>query len=292
MELAPLALTIEEKWILIIILIAVMTLVVFFEVRIMRGKAKEVRRASQRRDEAHNALLTTDSVLGVVAREGADVDSARTIVNRARDAYSRREYGRTMDLCESARLELRKCKRPTYLQPEPEAEASDDLERLAEEIVRSDVRPSHSDTYKGTKLPADEGSGYMGAKFEVGAAREDLKRAAEEGRDTAEAEETLAGAEAEFEGGNYARALSLAIKARKRLSETADSDTIQLSASGVREETEGEALKCTSCRSMILPDDDFCAQCGAPAKLEPCPECGREPTKTDKFCRKCGTKLR
>ena len=280
----------EEKGILIIVLVVVMSLVVYFELRVMRGKAKEVRRASMKRDEAHNALLTTDSVIDVVSREGGDVSQARPIVERAREAYARRDYGRTVDLCESARFELRKCRRPA---PEPqEAGQSDDLERLAMEIVGSDKRPSHSDTYKGTKLPADEGTGYMGAKFEIGAARDDLELAAESGADTSEAMKAFTEAEGEFEGGNYQKALSLAIRARKLLSETADADTIPLRPSAVREETEGVALRCTSCSSMVLPDDDFCAQCGAPASIEACPECGREPGRSDKFCRKCGTKLK
>ena len=284
----------EEKWILIIILVVVMILVLYFELRIMRGKAKEVRRASLRRDEAHNALITTESVIDVVSRQGSDVGNARPILERARDAYARREYGRTIDLCDSARLELRKgAPAPRQAKADAyEGDASDDLERLAMDIVRSDRRPSHSDTYKGTKLPADEGSGYMSAKFELGAARDEIEQAIEEGRDTAEAEEMLANADGEFEDGNYQKALSMAVKARKLLSEAADSDTIPLRPAAVREESEGEAQKCTSCRSMILPDDDFCAQCGAPAKLEPCPECGKEPGKNDRFCRKCGAKLR
>ena len=282
-------LTNEEKWILIFILIAVMAAVIYFELRVMRGKAKEVRRASLRRDEAHNALLTTDSVIDVVSREGGDVSKARPIAERAREAYARRDYGRTMDLCESARFELQKCRRPA---PMPQdAGTSDGLERLAMEIVGSERRPTHGDTYKGTKLPADEGSGYMGAKFEIGAAKADLQRAAESGLDTSEAKDVLAEAEDEFEGGNYRRALSLAIRARKLLGGPEDADTIPLRPSAVREETEGVALRCTSCSSMVLPDDDFCAQCGAPSGIEAGPECGREHARDDKFCRKCGTKL-
>lgn len=286
------ALTDDERLILTAVLIVLMALVLLYEIKVMRGKAKEVRRRSLRKDEAHNAIHTTDSVLDVVRREGADVSNARALADEAREAFARREYGRTMDLCDSAKLELRKCRQPIRPEQEPDAEASDDLERLAMEIVGSDRGPSHSDTYKGTKLPADEGSRYMGAKFEIGAARSELEQAAENGKDTTETEEMLAKAEDEFEGGNYSRALSLAMKTRKQLSEAANFDATPLKPPAVREETEGDGLKCTSCRSMVLPDDDFCAQCGAPAKMEPCPECGREPSRYDRFCRKCGTKLR
>jgi hypothetical protein len=290
LELAALALTNDEKLILTAALLLLMALVIIYELKVMRGKAKEVRRASLRKDEAHNAVHTMTSVVDVVARQGADVGKARVMAKRAREAYTRGDYSQTMSLCESAKIELAKCRRETESE---ESKPGDALELLATEIVGSERRPSHSDSYRGTKLPTDEGSGYMAAKFEMGTARDDLGRAAENGKETGDAEETLSKAEDEFERGNYSRALSLAVKVRKCLSEAVDSDTIPLRPSGVREETDGVALRCTSCSSMVLPDDDFCSQCGAPSAKElRCPECDREVAQKDKFCRKCGTKVR
>ena len=290
LELAALALTTEDKWILTIALLVLMALVIIYELKVMRGKAKEVKVANLRKDNAHNAVHTMTSVVDVVSRQGADVGKARVIVKRAREAYARGDFSQTMSLCDSAKIELAKCRR----QKEPEeSEPADALELLATEIVSSERRPSQSDSYRGTKLPADQGSGYLAAKFEMGTARDELEQAAEDGRETDDAKEILSKAEAEFERGSYSRALSLAVKARKSLCEATDSDTIPLSPSGVREETEGVALRCTSCSSMVLPDDDFCSQCGAPAAIElRCPECNREVAQKDKFCRKCGTKVR
>jgi len=290
LELAALALTNDDKWILTIALLFLMVLIIIYELKVMRGKAKEVKRANLRKDQAHNAVHTMTSVVDVVSRQGADVGKARVMVKRAREAFTEGDYSQTMRLCESAKIELAKCRQ----QKEPEgSEPGDALELLATEIVDSERRQSQSDSYRGTKLPADQGSGYMAAKFEMGTARDELGRAAENGKETGDAEEMLSKAEDEFERGNYPRALSLAVKARKSLSNAADSDTIPLSPSGVREETEGVALRCTSCSSMVLPDDDFCSQCGAPATKElRCPECDREVALKDKFCRKCGTKVR
>ncbi len=291
MELAALALTEQDKLILTAILVTLMALVVIYELKVMRGKAKEVRRANLRKDEAHNAVHTMTSVVDVVARQGGDVGKARSMVKKAREAYSQRDYSQAMSLCETAKLELERCRREK--EPAGEDAPSDALELLATEIVSSDRSPSQSDTYKGTKLPGDEGSGYMAAKFELTTAKDELDQAAEGGKDTDDAEKALSKAEEEFERGNYARALSMAVKARKSLREAIDSDAIPLSPSGVREETEGVALRCTSCSSMVLPDDDFCGQCGAPAAKEiRCPDCGREVAQKDKFCRKCGTKVR
>ena len=198
------ALTTEEKLILSLVLIVVMTLVVYYELRVMRGKARTVKAANLRKDEAHNAILTTRSVIDVVERDGTDVGSARLVFNRARDAMARGDYDRATELCESARIELMKCRQPAEVRVRKQAAPAgsvDDLEKLAEEIVKSDRRPSSSDSYKGTKLPVNESSGHLSARFEITAAKEDLGVASERGRDIGKAKSLLDMAESEFEAG-------------------------------------------------------------------------------------------
>lgn len=302
------ALTTDEKLLLSVILIVVMIFVVYFEFRVMRGKTKDARIAAQRKDEAHNAILTTRSVMGVVEREGADVSSARAILNRARDAMARGDFGRATDHCESARAELMKCRRPRQRQTREAAVAgneTNELEQLAEEIVASDTRPSRTDTYKGTKLPIDESSGHLSARFEITAAKDELGRASVPSERFKKAKSFLKMAESEFEAANYPKALSLAVKARKELNEAAAADTIPLKAKH-KTPLAGECvedvasmpgeqvarLKCGSCSSMVLPDDVFCGHCGAPAVEErTCPKCGRRSDGSDSYCRKCGTEL-
>jgi hypothetical protein len=294
MELATMALTTDEKMILIAVLAVVMIFVLYFELRVMRGRAKEVRRASRRKDEAFNSLLTTRSIMDVVKREGGDVGGARSMVDSARDAMNRGEYGRAMDLCESARAELMRCRRtaPSSATRGPDS-GPFDIDDLARDIVpqRPEPRGGGGDFYKGTKLPLDEGSGYMSAKFEIGTAKDELEHAVASGSDAPEAEKLIAEAEREFEAGRYSKALSVAVRARRCLNEAVAADAIPLSRSAVREEAgAGSERECSSCKSMILPDDEFCAQCGAPAGKK-CPQCGREPGRGDKFCRKCGSTL-
>ena len=304
------ALTIEEKLILSVVLIVVMILVVYYELRVMRGKAKTVRAVNLRKDEAHNAILTTRSVIDVVERDGTDVGSARVVFNRARDAMARGDFDGATELCESARIELMKCRQPSEVRARkqaPPAASVDDLEKLAEEIVKSDRRPSTADSYKGTKLPVNEDSGYMSAKFEITAAKGDMGSAAERGKDVSKAKPLLKMADSEFEAGNYPRALSLAVKARKELGNAVADDTIPLmkrksaplagecveDVTTMSEAQERAAvLKCESCSSMVLPDDVFCGHCGASVIEERvCPECGRRSDPKDKFCRKCGASL-
>ena len=295
MELAPVALTNEDKIILLGVLVVVMVLVLYFEVRVMRGRAKEVRRASLRKDEAFNALLTTRSIMNVMEREGGDVGGVRTVINRAREAMDRGEYNRAMDLCASAKEELMKCRRADgTAQPRGGEESPFDLDDLADEIVPSSRERGGGtgDYYAGTKLSLNEGSGYLSAKFEIGTAKDELESMVSSGGDASEAEDLISQAQREFDEGRYSKALSLAVKARRGISEAAAADAIPLSPSGVKEEDakSGGEWKCRSCRSMMLPDDEFCSQCGAPARNK-CPKCGHESGEGDKFCRKCGADL-
>jgi cellobiose-specific phosphotransferase system component IIA len=302
-----LALTSDDKLILSVVLVVLMTLVVYYELRVMRGKAKEIRAANQRKDEAYNAVLTTRSVMDVVERDGADVGNARAMLNRARDAMARGNFDRATDLCESAKAELMKCRRPRQRQVrkvDATEEVADDLELLAEEIVGSDARPSQDSTYKGTKLPIDGGSGHLTAKFELTAAKDEIGRAVDQGKDIKKAKSLLRMAESEFEAANYPKALSLAVKARKELDEAAadivplrPAPKVPLAGECVEDvaympEEQAAKLKCDSCSSMVLPDDVFCGHCGAPAvKERTCSKCGKRSDGKDRFCRKCGTEL-
>ncbi|UCE90983.1 MAG: zinc ribbon domain-containing protein [Methanobacteriota archaeon] len=293
-KLAAMALTTEEKMILIAVLVAVMALVLYFEMRVMRGRAKEVRRASFRRDEAFNAVLTTRSIMDIVKREGGDVGPARVIVDRARDAMSRGEHRRAIELCDSARAELMKCRRETPAAPAAETDSVPfDIDDLARDILppRPEPRERAGDQYQGTKLPFEEGSGYMSAKFEISTAKDELADAKASGSEVSEAERMLSDADGEFEAGRYSKALSAAVRARRHLNDAVAAEAIPLTPSPVREESpSGSDRECPSCRSMVLPDDEFCSQCGAPTRRK-CPHCGREPGEGDRFCRKCGNAL-
>ena len=298
------ALTGEEKLFLTGVLVVLMVFVILFELRVMRGKAKEARKVSQRKDEAYNSILTTRSVMNVLEREGVDTAKARAIFDRAQYYLSSGQYGRTMDLCESARTELMKCRQTVSGPAENDGELNDELDRLASDIIRSNDRPSSSAEYKGTRLPVEEGSGYLSAKFEMDTARDEISRAPA-AKVPPEARSLLAKAEKAFEAADYQKALSFAVRARKAACSDAAFDSIPLrkhtpvpaSADKTEDISEVEDAaavenRCTSCNSMIMPDDVFCATCGAPAaRARVCASCGQEAKATDRFCRKCGKEL-
>lgn len=300
------ALTEQEKLILVVVLAVAMTLVVFFELRVMRNRSKEVRHASQRKDEAYNAVLTTRSVIGVIRRQGGDVGAAERLVASAKKAMERGDYDKCADLCEQARGELTNPSKPSEARREPSPAYVDEaererLERVAENILSSRTRSS-SDSYKGTKLSGSQNGSHLSAKFEMNTAREDIRKAFERGLDASQAQDLMTDAEAAFATGNYARALSLAVKARKSVNSEAAGETIRLKAAQepVDSQTElgsdemlGEpGLACGRCDAPLDSDDTFCPKCGTKVLRERvCMTCGSKPKPSDMFCRKCGARL-
>ena len=299
------ALTSNEKYILVAILAALMLFVVFFEMRYMRGKAKVVRHAAQKKDEAYNAVLTTRSVINVMQRQGVETRSAQNLVGAARQAMDRGDYDRCMDLCVEARDELTTPTRKTAgfaEEPEDGSVAKERFEKVAESILSSENKPSGADSYKGAKLSLETDGNYMSARFEMNTAKADIRKAVERGLNTSEAQDLMTESEAAFVVGSYTKALSLAVKARKAVSVEAEQETIRLKSGKEPEEPEAEptaeessirpTLECAQCGADLEADNLFCHRCGAKVHRErKCGECGTKARSEDLFCRKCGSKV-
>jgi hypothetical protein len=294
-----LALSPEERLILIAVLAILGLLVVYFEIRYMKGKSKEVRRAAVRKDEAFNAVLTTRTVANVMARQGSDTTKAQYLVDSAKQAMQSGNYERCITLCEQAREELK----GVPVESEGQSQEEGELEAIAQSVLSVDKRaPPQPDTYAGTKLPGDQDGSYLSAKFEINTAKSDLSKAREHGAETQQGETLLVDAETAYESGNYSKALSLAVKARKSVNEQAAREAIPLKLPKDREAPKpdsGQAApskksetRCFDCSSLLEPDDDFCGKCGAKiARDRSCSVCGTKARSTDKFCRKCGAEV-
>jgi ribosomal protein L40E len=300
-----LALTTDEKYILVAILAAIMIFVVFFEMRYMRGKAKVVRHAAQKKDEAYNAILTTRSVVNVMQRQGAETRTAQNMVGAAKQAMEQGDYDRCMDLCEKARDEMIS---PSRKVSEPAGGHEDDVvekerfEKVAESILAARSQTSKTDSYKGTKLAVDPDGNFMSAKFEINTAKSDIRKAVESGLDTSDAQDLMTDAEAAFVVGSYTKALSLAVRARKAVNAEAEEETIPLRSGEEPEEPAAEPTaeemsissrwECSHCGAPLEADDTFCHKCGTRVERERvCDSCGTKARSEDTFCRKCGSKI-
>ena len=300
------ALTQTEQLILIVVLLILLTFIVYFELKVMRRKSKEVRAAGQKKDEAFNAVLTTRSVLNTVRNRGGQTGNAQTLLDRAKDAMTRGFYDSCIDLCDKARNELTMPSKASAQAEEPsDVEAKQRLEAVAENIVSTRTLRSEPDSYTGTKLDSPGEGNYLGAKFEISAAKADIGRAITSGKDTAVADGFMVQAETAFSSGSYDKALSLAVRARKSLGPSTDREAISLTEvedeAPVPEaevyEVSDEAAKappgrlCKECGAVLDRDDVFCPICGAKVPPKGCPSCGAMPRPDDKFCRKCGSKV-
>lgn len=294
------ALTEEERYILLGVLAVLMILVMYFELRVMRSKSKASRKMSMRKDEAYNSILTCRSVINVLERQGSNVREARSLVDKAKAAMQRGEHETAIDLCEKAREELTLARST----PPGAARATKDdrtaMDPVAEEIISTPRPRPDEEVYSGSRLEVQGGPNYLVAKFELSTAREELSKASGRGRDVSMASDTLKRAQAEFDSGNYQKALSLAVKAKKAVSPQGAEESIPLRTTQRAEapsgEIDGEAGDvvdvCPSCGSEIDSDDAFCGSCGKRREKERvCPSCGRVASGSDRFCRKCGNRV-
>lgn len=295
------ALTEGERIILLAIFAVLMILVLFFELRVMRGKSKASRKMNARRDEAYNSILTCRSVINVLERQGSNVREARALVDKAKVAMQRGEHETAIDLCEKARDELTAARSQSPGAARKAREDRVDGGSVAEEVISAPVRrPFGEEVYSGSRLEVQGGPNYLVAKFELNTARDEISRAGRQGGDVSVASDTLQRAQAEFDSGNYQKALSLAVKAKKAASPQGADESIPLRRSQRTEapsgDIDGEASEvvdvCPSCGSEICADDAFCGSCGKRREKERvCPSCGRVASDNDRFCRKCGNRV-
>jgi RNA polymerase subunit RPABC4/transcription elongation factor Spt4 len=310
-ELAQLPPLTSDKIILLIVLALLFFFVVYFELRILRTKSKEVRRASLAKDEAFNAVLTTRSVIVALQRQGTNADKAQRLVDEAKLKLQRGDYKSCKDLCDEAKTELTnpgQTRAPNKTRSLKAAASSDEAEpdrdallRMADEIVSSGDSRKTSDLYAGTRLQTDQDGNYLSARFEINKAKSDIQSAYDRGDDTSVAQNLLTDAEKAFAAGTYTKALSLAIKSRKSVHQVAENETIKLktgpetdeSARTTAEEiSERSADACRSCGAVLDPDDAFCHKCGTRVDFErECEACGTVAKAEDTFCRKCGSKM-
>jgi hypothetical protein len=315
MELARLALSSDEKLLLLVILVIVMIAVVLFEMRVMRKKSKEVRMISQKKDEAYNAILTTKSVVHSLSNQGRSTGNASMLLERAKAAMNNDNFEKCVDLCAQAKKELTKPSTESgVIEKATDDDGGDRLEEVAENILSEGMAaPTDTDTYKGTKLNRAAEGNYLGAKFELTAAKADISRAAKAGTEVSEAETLMAQAETSFTAGNYDKALSFAVRARRSLNPDGSKEAIRLrkvSAKAgsepepepepesepevydVEEEKTPSGFPCPKCGKLLDPTDVFCGNCGARlSKEKVCENCGAKAKPKDTFCRKCGERI-
>ncbi len=269
--------------IVIIAAAAVLAIVVFFELRYMRSRRREKVETALLRDDAYNALITTRAVSRALKEKERDTADADRLIMEAERAYQRQDYASCKDLADKARVTLKGAK------------VKEELQTF--EDIASAPAPEAESTIpfqETKKLPEN----YLESKFMIESARLCILSAVEKCLDTKDAEAQLEEAKGLFEKAEYTGALRCALRAKRCAEGQKVDPPARPEPAKVAEKTEKVEEKapgiaeCPGCGTKVGPEDRFCRRCGAKIRILKCPSCSAEADEEDRFCGKCGTKLR
>lgn len=276
--------------ILVIVLLAVLGIAVFIELRYIRSKRSDGIEQALEKDESFNALNTTKAVGRVLKGKGRDTAKAEMELLRASLAYERGDYAECMDSVNNAKKLLDSAPDIGFAnKPANESEVNDgihDEEPVQEQATIVEAR----------KLPPN----YLESKFMIATAGDDIERSRSEGKDVSISMCLLDEAKIAFESKDYDLALRRSLKAKKGTE--ASSEPAQIAVVKIVpliKAAEREVVKdpsspsaCTSCGADARIDDVFCAKCGKPiVRTRECFACRTKLSDDDAFCRKCGTEV-
>ncbi len=295
------------KWIIIIALLIIMTIMVVIQLAayMRKKKMRKDKHIESISEEAHNKILTAERISVVLRRKGIDVSQPDSLLREARRFESAREYYPAMDKCEEAREILMRLRRDSEMQTyRPEPEIKEEVDLMSAPVNEPDYEepePLMSPAQQQDamdKLPAY----YMQSKFMLSTVGDLIE--GKKGPEAAKAQKLHDEAQDNFNNENYSKALSLAIKAEQLLDkdggvgliaetphdeEVVEADVVDEEAGEV---TESDELDCHSCGAGVTTDDAFCRKCGEKMEFQfVCPKCEEEVGSDDLFCRKCGEKL-
>lgn len=285
--------------VIIVVLVFVMIVVTWFELRYLRRrsksrKQKEASRPEELQDEAHNALLTTRAIASTLAEHGGvrsdDVDS---VLREAQMAYNRRNYRVAIDLTKRAKDRL------VTLRSQQAAQG---------DIAKLDSIPPDSESEETTTkeiLQKEYPPNLVPSKFAISVAESSVEVGVASGRDVVQARALLVSAKARYDAKDYSGALTVARQAEKAAKGGPVSAAVPSPPSPVPAETPLVAATpipptpaavavgsaCPSCGAPMKPDDAFCRKCGTRVVLTNCPTCRAPLLADDAFCRKCGTRI-
>jgi predicted RNA-binding Zn-ribbon protein involved in translation (DUF1610 family) len=277
--------------IFIFILLIVLGIAVFIEIRYIRGKNDDSIDLALDKDEAYNALHTTQAVSLALKDRGKDTGPAEMELIRAGLAYDRRSYVECIESVKRARKLLDEA-------PIIEFEVEPKKAPLNIEPISGDEEvKEHLNIGETRKLPQN----YLESKFMITTASDEIEKVRSEGKDVTASVCLLDEAKKAFECKEYDVALRKSLKAKKATeapSAQVEPKAVEIAAPAVamKKDLEKEpenAIRCSKCGIMAKDDDNFCAKCGNHIeRRQECPNCGAEISDEDMFCRKCGAEIK
>ncbi len=262
----------DADQIFLIVLLAVLGVVIYLELRFMRSRNKEYIELMMDKDEAYNTIATTKAIAASLKQKGRDVKEAELVIIQADNAYKRNNYIAARDSAKRAREILMKA---------PILEVA--VPKTAEPASQEQPEEDHKTVHEVKKLEPH----MLESRFIINACRGRIESAEASGKDVSKANDLLARAEKCFEEKKYDEALREGLKVRKMLGE----ETAEPVKDAVIVKVPKPERKCEKCSAPINNDDVFCRKCGAPVVVKRlCGYCRAELDDGDAFCPKCGRK--
>lgn len=276
---------------LIIILFVVLGIAVFVEIRYIRGKKDDTIERGLEKDEAFNALNTTQAVSRALKDKGKDTGPADMELIHASMAYDRRNYLECIESVKRAKKLLDEAPtKPFEAEPKKVPLKIEPIE--AEEVIQD-----HANIGETKKLPQN----YLESKFMITAAGDDIEKSRSEGKDITASVCLLDEARMAFDCKDYDTAFKKSLKAKKAIDGSSEQTVTKvvettpqpLMISEQIVEGPKNDVRCSECGVVAKDDDNFCAKCGTPIeRKKECPNCGAEVSEEDVFCRKCGAEIK
>ncbi len=259
----------DTNQVFLIVLLIVLAVVVFFELRFMRSRNKDHIQMIVDKDDAYNAIMTAKAIASSLKQRGRDTKEAEEVIIRAEASYKRNSFITARDTAVKAKDLLMNSPILEAAAPAKAAEAAPEEE--------------HRTVHEVKKLEPN----LLESRFIIHACQGDLEAAERAGKDTTKAKEILASAERSFEERRYDEALCEGQKARRLLCDDSSSQAPPKDAVIVKvPKTE---RRCEKCSAVVGQDDAFCRKCGEPiVHRRNCPHCRAEMEDGDLFCPKCG----
>jgi predicted RNA-binding Zn-ribbon protein involved in translation (DUF1610 family) len=276
---------------LIIVLLIVLGIAVFVEIKYIRGKKDDNIERALDKDEAFNSLNTTQAVSRALKDKGKDTGPADMELLRASMAYDRRGYLECIEAVKKAKKLLDEAPTKAFV-AEPERSLP-----MIEPADEGDEVQDHANIGETRKLPQN----YLESKFMIATAGDEIEKCRSEGKDTTASVCLLDEAKLAFECKDYDVALRKSLKAKKATEVQTEPTTpkivelIPKTAPAGKEvaKVPEKVVRCSKCGVVAKKDDNFCAKCGNTIeRKQECPNCGAEVSGDDAFCRKCGSEIK
>lgn len=252
-------------------------------------------------DRAFNRIAMARRESEMLARTGADVGSARSLIAQAQGTFDTRNFDRAYEFAQSAHEALVVARRTGVGPGTARSPAAPSA------TAASPAPPSRPNDPAIPPIPKNRAE----SQFQLRLLDQELVTAHERRprqNATIAADSMRSQARAAFDRGDFTDAFRLSLKGRRQLGGTVEAlapsattrtmdgatatDLLMSGGdAGVTADRLTGADRCPDCGYPALPNDQYCRGCGRPRAPSVCPVCNAPRVSADTFCGRCGARF-